>query len=150
MGLDMYLTKRTYVKNWDHMSPEQQHTVTVTGPNAANIKPARVREIVEDVGYWRKANAIHKWFVDHCQDGEDDCRDAYVTREQLEELRDVCRALLAEDVTPADALPTQSGFFFGGTAYDEYYWEDVRETEALLTNLLENESDGEFYYHSSW
>jgi hypothetical protein len=24
------------------------------------------------VGYWRKANAIHRWFVEHVQDGNDD------------------------------------------------------------------------------
>ena len=33
MGLDMYLEKRTYVKNWDHQTPEERHTVTVTGPS---------------------------------------------------------------------------------------------------------------------
>ena len=30
MGLDMYLTKRVYVRNWDHMSPNERTTVTVT------------------------------------------------------------------------------------------------------------------------
>ena len=34
MGLDMYLHKRTYVKNWDHMGPEDRHTITVAGPSA--------------------------------------------------------------------------------------------------------------------
>jgi hypothetical protein len=151
MGLDMYLVKKTYVKNWDYMSSEQRHTVTVTGPSASHIKPERVREIVEEVGYWRKANAIHQWFVTHCQEGTDDCRDAYVSKDQLEELRDLCRRVLNKDVTPELALPTQSGFFFGGTEYDDYYWEDVRQTEALLTQLLEEDtSGGDFYYHSSW
>ena len=41
--------------------------------------------IIEQVGYWRKANQIHNWFVENVQDGEDDC--CYhneVTKEYLE------------------------------------------------------------------
>jgi hypothetical protein len=151
MGLDMYLVKKTYVKNWDYMKPEQRHTVTVQGPSASAIQPERVYGIEEEVGYWRKANAIHQWFVTNCQEGVDDCRDAFVTKAQLETLRDLCRSLLNKDMTPETALPTTSGFFFGGTEYDEYYWENVRKTEALLTALLnEDNSHADFYYHSSW
>jgi len=40
----------------------------------------------EEVGYWRKANAIHKWFVDNVQNGEDDCQRYDVTPAQLTEL----------------------------------------------------------------
>ena len=47
--------------------------------------------IAEQVGYWRKANAIHQWFVDNVQDGEDDCDyHREVTRGDLIELRDLC------------------------------------------------------------
>ena len=69
MGLDMYLSKRTYVKNWDFMKPEELHEVLVTKNGVeVGIKPQRVSEIVEEVGYWRKANAIHDWFVKNVQD----------------------------------------------------------------------------------
>lgn len=150
MGLDMYLSKKTYVKNWDHADPKDRHTVSVTGPHAAQIKPERIAEITEEVGYWRKANAIHKWFVDHCQDGIDDCREVYVGAEQLAQLRDVCRALLAGEVKPEDALPTVEGFFFGNTGYDEDYWQDVTDTESLLSGLLEESQEADFYYRASW
>ena len=30
-------------------------------------------ETHEEVGYWRKANAIHGWFVRNVQNGKDDC-----------------------------------------------------------------------------
>ena len=47
--------------------------------------------IIEQVGYWRKANQIHNWFVEHVQDGEDDCGYHHeVTKEILEELLDTC------------------------------------------------------------
>lgn len=51
--------------------------------------------IMEEVGYWRKANHIHSWFVENIQDGADDCKyHREVTKEDLEELLDVCEAVL--------------------------------------------------------
>jgi hypothetical protein len=47
-----------------------------------------------------------------------------------------------------ELLPTGSGFFFGGTDYDEYYYNDLVETQKMLEELL-LEEDGEFYYRSS-
>jgi hypothetical protein len=47
------------------------------------------------VGYWRKANQIHKWFVDNVQDGKDDCGTYYVRPSQLEALRESCILVMA-------------------------------------------------------
>lgn len=46
--------------------------------------------IYDEIAYWRKANQIHKWFVDNVQDGEDDCGDYEVSEEQLRDLLAVC------------------------------------------------------------
>lgn len=46
--------------------------------------------IYDEVAYWRKANQVHKWFVDHVQDGVDDCGNYGVTQEQLEDLLAAC------------------------------------------------------------
>lgn len=55
--------------------------------------------IYEQVAYWRKANAIHRWFVENVQDGEDDCcYHREVTKRDLEELRDTCKEVLVECV----------------------------------------------------
>lgn len=94
MGLDMYLFKKTYVENWDHMKPEERHTITVSGPRAANINPERISYIVEEVGYWRKANAVHAWFVANVQEGVDDCREYHVSRENLHSLLEVVNKVL--------------------------------------------------------
>jgi hypothetical protein len=46
---------------------------------------------MEQVGYWRKANHIHNWFVENVQDGIDDCNyHREVTEEYLEKLLDAC------------------------------------------------------------
>lgn len=52
--------------------------------------------IIEEVGYWRKANQIHNWFVENVQDGVDDC--SYhneVTEEDLLDLLNICNRVLA-------------------------------------------------------
>lgn len=52
-------------------------------------------QIHENVAYWRKANHIHKWFVDNIQDGEDDCGyHREVTERDLRRLLDICKVIL--------------------------------------------------------
>jgi hypothetical protein len=181
MGLDMYLSKKTYVKQWSHIEPEKQFQVEVKrgGEPYTDIKPERVSYVTEGVGYWRKFNALHNWFVENCQDGKDECQESYVDREKLEELivtlHEVKNILetspkkkvqvkngwsngedsfveieVVEDSEKLDDLfPTSSGFFFGGTEYDEYYQEQVNETIELITDLLKDET-GDYYYQASW
>ena len=150
MGLDMYLDKRTYVKQWDHIDETKQYKVEVTrGGEPTNIDPKKVKYIIEEAGYWRKANAIHKWFVDNCQDGVDDCRDAYVGFDDLQALLDLCRIVIIDKSKAEQLLPSTSGFFFGNTEYDEWYYNDIQNTIEILEKALEDK-DGEYYYSSSW
>ena len=106
----------------------------------------------EEVGYWRKANAIHRWFVENVQNGEDDCGRYPVSREQLEELLEICKDIKNYTEDPETLLPTQDGFFFGSTEYDEYYYEDIDRTIEILERVLA-ETDFDNYqitYHASW
>jgi hypothetical protein len=55
-----------------------------------------------NVAYWRKVNAIHKWFVDNTQGGVDECQPSSVSREQLDELVRVCKEIVAgSELVPA-------------------------------------------------
>jgi hypothetical protein len=152
MGLDMYLDKRTYVRRWDHQKEEEKFLVTVTrgGKPFDAIKLERVSYVIEHVGYWRKANQIHQWFVVNVQGGVDECEDAYVTREQLQELLRVVTEVLADHSKAEKLLPTQSGFFFGGTEYDDGYFADLEDTVGILEAVLKEPNDASFYYQSSW
>jgi len=49
-------------------------------------------------------------------------------------------------------LPTQSGFFFGSTEYDDYYTQDLEYTIDVISSILMNPDykDASFYYRSSW
>ena len=150
-----------------------------------DIKPERVKYIEEEVACWRKANQIHKWFVDNVQDGNDDCKQYYISHEQLQELVDICKKVLAasklipgvigngytyekvgdemvqkpilesgqiiEDPSVAQTLlPTQAGFFFGSTDYNECYLDDLQSTIEQLEPVLQEGDCGSFYYQSSW
>lgn len=173
MGLDQYLYKKRFIRYNEH------EKLIITG--IEGIHADRVTGITEEVGYWRKANAIHKWFVDHVQEGNDDCGEYEVSNEQLQELLDtVIIVLNASELIPGDVqnrkrwipeeglkdvvekgkiiknsavaekfLPCQSGFFFGGTGYDEYYVRDLEHTKEIITEAL-TDTNSDYYYSSSW
>jgi hypothetical protein len=47
-------------------------------------------------------------------------------------------------------LPTASGFFFGSTEYDEYYFEELERTERELNELLRDKTWDYLEYQASW
>lgn len=140
-------------------------------------------QIYESVGYWRKANAIHQWFVDNVQNGVDDCDYYEVSQEQLDNLLHICSLIkeqcrmkkskiangehfengqwvtdyidgeyIENPEIAEEYLPTTSGFFFGGTEYDQWYMNKIEDTVKILTKVLQ-ETDFKtqmIVYHSSW
>lgn len=150
MGLDMYLTRKHYVQKWDHNPIEEHYDVTVTKGGKPYVIEGRIQYVIELVGVWRKANQIHAWFVQNVQGGKDDCQESYVSHEQLNTLRNLCKAALADHEQAPFLLPTQPGFFFGGTDYDEYYFEDLEDTVKILDFTLKHPEEHEMYYHASW
>ena len=95
----------------------------------------------EEVMYWRKANQIRAWFADNLENFHDN-GETEVTKEKLEELLQLVKDTLANRDMASEWLPTSSGFFFGSTEYDEYYWEDLKHTEEALEEILQ-ETDWE-------
>lgn len=146
----MYLEKRTYVRQWEHQTPEEQYKVEVTkGGESVIIDPKRVTYIIEEIGYWRKANQIHQWFVENVQNGVDNCSEYCVSKGQLEDLLEICKKILNDNSLAEELLPTGSGFFFGGTEYDEWYYKDIENTIGILEEAL-SDTHADYYYSSSW
>lgn len=238
MGLDMYLARKQRFGGYGN----EMSVVKIVPKNGNKEKIVEVKdqygavEIEMDIAYWRKANTIHKWFVDNCADGEDNCQPAYVEIEQLRELKALCEKVLktakmskalvnvgsqsgidengkvfladvkkdekgniidftkgkeikAEQLADGDyfvyeptdprpyegkidlmlvdkhsrvypdyhcfrwgevmenadvvaeMLPTEGGFFFGSTDYDNYYLEDVEDTIEKLENIIADHED---------
>ena len=152
MGLDMYLTKETYVGAYHSFNNvEGKVEITIDG-KPLNIDVSKLETIVERVGYWRKASAVHKWFVEKVQDGVDNCQKSYVEISQLEALRDECKNALKFKDKANEILQTTKGFFFGGTNYDEWYFQGLEATVEIIDNALENvdEDTDSFFYQASW
>jgi hypothetical protein len=113
------------------------------------------------VGYWRKANAIHGWFVNTLANGVDECQPIYVSRENLEQLRLACNNVLKapvgvelEDIADDYGLLPTQGFFFGSSEMDEYYMDDLRRTIQIIDNIFslvhEDDYHYSFVYQASW
>lgn len=149
MGLDMYLTKEIYIgAKYKHRDIKGKIELTTCGQEI-KIDINKISCISESSGYWRKANAIHQWFVDNVQDGEDNCQRSWVSKEKLERLRNECKEVLRDKSKASEVLPTSSGFFFGDTEYNEYYFKYLEDTIEILDNCLSGES-GDYFYEASW
>lgn len=165
MGLDMYLTKKTYIGHGGYCGPTCPHYakneagrdldrgeggVVKMGdechafpevdaekyPHLAFIDWTKVKGISEEAGYWRKANAIHQWFVDNVQGGEDECKEHYVERSQLKELRDLCKSILDEaELTETGETYTMYVTTDGKMTPEERPVKTVSNVEAIKEKL---------------
>lgn len=107
-------------------------------------------DIIVEISYWRKFNALHAWFVRNCQDGIDECQKSEVTKDKLEILLEVLK--YAYDSKDHSGFMPASGFFFGHTSVDEDYWECVNDTIEKLTTIQKS-FDFEkqiLIYQASW
>ena len=104
------------------------------------------------VAYWRKVNFIYAYFdskglLDH----ESEC--AWADVEDIKDIIQRCKKVLADkdDATNDELLPTQSGFFFGSTEYDSWYYDDAKNTIKQLKKVLRGLKDDEqLYIAFSW
>lgn len=188
MGLDMYLEKDVSIRVYGSTyfiekedEARNKEVMTCLGnffpelnkitDNEANLFVNKV----ETVGYWRKANAIHNWFVKNVQNDEDDCGRYKVELKDFEKLLSDIKKVLndkSDDYKVAlELLPPTSGFFFGGTDIDEYYFTYLKDTKEICEKVIreikeineeedikkENKNDKKsylssinYYYASSW
>ena len=149
MGLDMYLSAEKY--HYGALD-EEPTDLTKAVNNVTDTKGYQVKSFKIWACDWRKANQIHAWFVDNVQNGEDDCGEYSVDTGQLSDLVDLCKKVLANRELAEDLLPTQAGFFFGGTEIDEYYFQDLEDTIKKLEPFVTDPawSSWDFTYQSSW
>jgi hypothetical protein len=107
---------------------------------------------VNQVAYWRKANAIHNWFITEAE-VTDNCEPISLSRETLIKLRDTCTQVYELHTVEAamEFLPPVGGFFFGTTEIDDWYWQNVKETEEALTVIINQSTEDQMYeYWASW
>jgi len=159
MGLDQYLTASEYISRWDwenDVRSENPIFSQLVGQFDVKLPDGHAGITVDfPMGYWRKANQIHHWFVETIGNGVDECQKMFVGRENLEELKSLCLEVLAVRYTPQgvdvakDLLPPSSGFFFGSYEIDEWYYKDLENTLEIIENCLNSKFDY-FEYQASW
>jgi hypothetical protein len=152
MGLDMYLSAKRYLyRDADEpISDGINELLGIPSDKSKRFHGASfvAKEISIEAMGWRKANAIHGWFVENCQDGKDECQESYVPREKLQELVELCQEAL--DNPDAEVLEPTAGFFFGSYEKDEWYYQDLKNTIEGIERALELPTSFEFYYQASW
>jgi hypothetical protein len=159
MGLDMYLYARR--------SKYQSSHKWWGGDEPKRFYPSELKEFENDIlernfssvetkedfqiGYWRKANAIHGWIVKNCANGEDNCQTILLSIKAMEKLLSLCVEVLKEHSKASELLPCEDGFFFGSQKYDEWYFEDIKYTKEIIGKAIAfvkaHQSDD---YHESW
>lgn len=91
----------------------------------------------KELAYFRKVNFLIPFFEGFFNTEIENLEDLELTRESIEELKDRCESVLKDYTLAKDLLPTQEGFFFGSTNYDEYYYDDVEDVLDNCNALLQ-------------
>lgn len=125
MGLDMYLQKRT-----------------------------KGGEIIDDeLICWRKANQIRRWLVNHIPefDEDDDCKSFVLPKELLLNLLADIQKVIDNPECATEVLPTSEGFFFGSTDYDDWYFNQLKQTFKVLPSIIKDtDFDSEEIVYTEW
>jgi hypothetical protein len=134
MGLDMYL-QRVY-------KPTEQQFADAYDDKLTGVL------------YWRKVNSLHAYFVRTGKleaGGEQDVGYYVLNRNDLYHLVDLMDQILNNHSLAETLLPTQAGFFFGSTDYDDWYFKDLEDAKALVVAELEVAPDQDvWFYYASW
>ena len=90
----------------------------------------------KEIGYFRKVNFLVKYFANNHHMDVDDQIPVYVEKDAVIDLLDRCNKVLENHELAEELLPTMSGFFFGNTKYDEYYFENVERVRDYIKDKL--------------
>ena len=94
-----------------------------------------------EVYYWRKANSIHNWILKETGTPSDfnaGDNGIELTKDMLVKFVEQAETVLRDksDETSERFIPSCSGFFFGNTAYDEWYYKDIEDTAEKFKQLI--------------
>jgi hypothetical protein len=86
-----------------------------------------------EIAYFRKVNFLMTYFS-----YEGNCEYKLIEKGEVEGLIDRCKKVLDNHKLADELLPTTSGFFFGDTNYDQWYFHDVENVRRAFEGMLEN------------
>lgn len=117
MGLDMYVnirhkdtqSKLEAYEAWEqkYSYEEFQRLTEEQKEEYRNSEPEYDNDMYgKELMYWRKANQIHNWFVQNCQNGVDDCGRYAITVADLMKLKELCEKILTMTNVKQELRPT--------------------------------------------
>ena len=103
-------------------------------------KDKKGKMLDNDLYYWRKANQIRNWLVEHIEefDYSDNCKEFVVPEDTIKQLVSDIKQVLDNHELASEIMPTSSGFFFGYYEYDEWYFEQLQQTYDDLKLIIAN------------
>ncbi|GAG97222.1 unnamed protein product, partial [marine sediment metagenome] len=129
MGLDMYLTGKKYLGKWNEAENKKRVKIRKLFPEIQDTDNLDSVEVEFEIGYWRKANMIHNWFVENCQGGNDECQNSCVEADKLKELLGICKRIL------------KASKLVKGNITNGYSFKDGKETPIIEKGkVIENSS----------
>jgi hypothetical protein len=139
MGLDQAvrrLSRASYalIRNWE----EGDHEAPYPAPD-------------DEVQLWtgRKENHIQCYMEGEVGEVEN-CAYLPLEREHIERLVERLTKVRDDHSQAGVLLPTQAGFFFGNTDFDEWYFSDVESELKEFTEILEHWDPSAVYVYWAW
>lgn len=140
MGLDSYFYKKK--STYEH--PQATKENPFAGPH-------RITTVLDEVGYYRKFNALHAYIVEQFADGADLCQPIELSKDNVYTILEILTTI-RDDHSQAYLMPPTGGFFFGSTDVDEWYFRAVEDAVQLFGKFLAEidfETEG-LVYQASW
>lgn len=99
---------------------------------------------------FRKRNWLIPWVEKTIAIEVENCETYLLTKEQVHDLLSDIDTVLEDHDKASEILPIQSGFFYGNTDYDEWYFADLEDAKTRLTELYNDLLDGETVSFWCW
>ena len=145
MGLDMNLYREVQLKDKMKITDEKINEVL-----EAEMRPS----VRHSVCYWRKFNALHKYFDDHFNEGDNDnCVDMYMEIEDIEELLNKVKKIrrrirLGDGFISSYSSSESKDKLKGHKVGDEVLSEikKLRSIEDNITSAIIESESGDFFH----
>lgn len=135
-------------EDFDKLDKDEQEKIRKDIQEWYDKEPTYADHGISDIGYFRKVNFLMEFFA-----YTGNCEFKEIRKEELEDLKERCNAVLTASnrrEKAEDLLPTQSGFFYGSTEYDEWYFRDVDEVYKWVLGVLDELKDDEVVLMYCW
>ena len=111
---------------------------------STTTKPERM------VFYWRKANQIREWIANRANEDREQQIEYHLSKNELTSLLEDIQKVMSKPELAPEVLPTASGFFFGSTEYDQYYFVELARTLEELKPIVDDLQEDETMLYGEW